>query len=97
KNLYWKEKGKLAWRFNVPVLNRTIGDMVGQPVSGVSHVQSLFIRGGKSNYILEEDEALIKEYFPFATVFSIEDAGHWVHAEATETFFEITRSFLTAG
>jgi len=28
KNLYWKEKGKLAWRFNVPVLNETIEKIV---------------------------------------------------------------------
>ncbi|MGB0423571.1 MAG: alpha/beta fold hydrolase, partial [Flavobacteriales bacterium] len=77
KNLYWKNKGELAWRFNVPVLNDTIEAMVAQPVEGVSHVDTLFIRGGKSNYILEEDEALLKQYFPFSTLFSIEEAGHW--------------------
>ena len=96
KNLYWKSKGELAWRFNVPVLNRTIESMVAQPVEGVSHVDTLFIRGGKSNYILESDEYLLKQYFPFSTLFSIEEAGHWVHAESPETFFEITRSFLMA-
>ena len=96
KNLYWKEKGELAWRFNVPVINREIQAMVDQPVHGSSNIAALFIRGGQSNYILLEDEQLIKNYFPFASLFSIESAGHWVHAEAPETFYEITRTYLDA-
>lgn len=94
KNLFWKSKGELAWRFNVEVLNSTIEAMVEQPVEGASYIDTLFIRGGKSNYILAEDEDLLKKYFPFSTLFSIEEAGHWVHAESPETFFDISRSFL---
>lgn len=96
KNLYWIEKGVLAWRFNVPVINREIQAMVDQPVSGQSNIPALFIRGGQSNYILENDEDLIKKFFPFASIFSIEKAGHWVHAEAPETFYDICRTYLNA-
>lgn len=96
KNLYWRAKEELAWRFNVPVINREIQAMVDQAVHGSSSIPALFIRGGKSNYILVEDEDLIKNYFPFATLYSIESAGHWVHAEAHETFYEITRMYLNA-
>lgn len=96
KNLYWIEKGKLAWRFNVDAIDREMQHLVGQPVEGESHVQTLFIRGGQSNYILEGDEDLLRSYFPFSTLFSIEQAGHWVHAEDPETFYEISRSFLDA-
>ncbi len=96
KNLYWIEKGKLAWRFNVDAIDREMMHLVGQPVEGESHVQTLFIRGGQSNYILVEDEGLLKTNFPFSTLFSIENAGHWVHAEDPETFYEISRSFLDA-
>lgn len=42
---------------------------------------SLFIRGGNSNYITEEERPEIKRLFPKAVIKTIDDAGHWVHAE----------------
>ncbi|MDG1781770.1 MAG: alpha/beta fold hydrolase [Flavobacteriales bacterium] len=94
KNLYWKEKGKLAWRFNVPVLNDTIEKIVEETDQQISLADTLFIRGGKSDYIQDEDIPFLNHYFPNNQLETIPDAGHWLHAEAPETFFNVTRTYL---
>lgn len=94
KNLYWKEKGKLAWKFNLPVINDNI-EMVGFELNNISpfNKPTLFIRGTKSNYILESDYPKIKSIFLNATIESIE-SGHWVHAENPQKFLELLNNFL---
>jgi len=37
---------------------------------------------------------LIQNQFPNAQLKTIDGAGHWVHAEASEAFIESTLSFL---
>ncbi len=94
KNLFWKKKGKLAWKFNLPVISDNI-EMVGYELNNISAFEkhTLFIRGSKSNYILESDYQLIKNIFPNATIESIE-TGHWVHAENPNKFFELIVNFI---
>lgn len=93
KNLYWKEKGKLAWRMNVPVLEREMENILSAlPVTEVM-TPTLFIRGELSNYILDEDLTEIEELFPDSELVTIAGAGHWVHAEAPEEFVETLLSF----
>ena len=60
------------------------------------NVPSLFISGGKSSYVLEEDKDKIISYFPQTEFVSIEGAGHWVHAEKPVEFFEHVKDFLLA-
>ena len=86
KNLYWKEKGQLAWRINIEVLDREIDQIVKALPREEVLIDTLFMRGGQSNYILEEDYDDIKKVFPLATFHNIEEAGHWIHAEAPEEF-----------
>ena len=88
KNLYWKEKGQLAWRINIPVLEEKMPEIVAALPKKEVLTPTLFIRGGQSNYILEEDIEEIKTYFPISEIYSIEEAGHWVHAESPEKFIE---------
>lgn len=93
KNLYWKEKGKLAWRMNVEVLEREMPKILaGVPEKEVS-VPTLFIRGELSNYILDDDIAEIENVFIDAEVVTIKNAGHWVHAEAPTEFLDTLLSF----
>ena len=88
KNLYWKTKGQLAWRINIPVLDGKIDEIVKELPHKEVLTDTLFMRGGKSNYILEEDTEQIKSYFPVSEIYSIESAGHWIHAEAPTEFIE---------
>lgn len=93
KNLYWLDKGKLAWRMNVNVLEREMEDILSAlPVTEVM-TPTLFIRGELSNYILDEDIEEIEELFPDSELVTIAGAGHWVHAEAPDEFVEALLSF----
>jgi pimeloyl-ACP methyl ester carboxylesterase len=94
KNLYWIEKEKLAWRFNLPVINSQI-EIIGQGLNNIEIFEkpSLFIRGKKSNYISENDFEPIQNIFPNTRIESM-NTGHWVHAENPTEFLQILSSFL---
>ena len=94
KNLYWVEKEKLAWRFNLPVIHQNIETISnGIKNSSIFSQPTLFIRGSKSNYITPNDYAPIQHTFSNAKIVSI-DTGHWVHAEKPEEFLQILTRFL---
>ncbi len=95
KNLYWKSKSELDFRFNLDVLSREILN-VGAPLSnGLKFIKpALFLDGEKSNYILEEDHELIETHFPNSQIITVKNVGHWVHAEDPKTFFEMVYRFL---
>lgn len=95
KNLYWVEPGQLAFRFNLDAFNKH-PEAVGEALNEADLFEGpvLFIRGGRSNYILEQDLALIKQHFPLAKVVTIPGAGHWVHAENPLAFQEAVDQFL---
>ncbi len=95
KSLYWQEPGQLAFRFNLAVFNKKIEE-IGKalPENAVFSKPTLFIRGGKSDYILNEDFENLKKHFPDSTIETIPDAGHWLHAENPKMFYEIASSFL---
>ena len=98
KSLYWKEKKRLAFRFNLYAIASHIKE-VGRPLGhGTAYTKAcLFVDGADSTYINEEDEDLILMHFPNAEIITINDAGHWVHAQQPKQFFEtILRFCLTA-
>ncbi len=97
KNLYWKEKGLLAFRFNLEVLTNeyeAVGEAIGPGESFPG--STLFLRGDRSEYIAPADEDEIRKHFPFASVITISNAGHWLHAENPEEFFSRSMEFLRA-
>lgn len=93
KNLYWEDKGKLAWRVNFPVLEASMPEILRKLPEQESFTTALFIRGLLSNYILDEDISTLEAYYPDIQVASVPDAGHWVHAEAPEAFLDAVLSF----
>jgi len=95
KNLYWQEPGQLAFRFNLAVFNKKIEE-IGKPLpeKAVLNKPTLFIRGGNSNYILDDDFETIKNHFPNSSTETIPNVGHWLHAENPQLFYELTSSFL---
>jgi len=95
KSLYWQEPGQLAFRFNLAVFNNKM-DEIGKslPENAIFTKPTLFIRGGNSNYILDEDFENIQQHFPDSKIETIPNVGHWLHAENPKVFYEITSSFL---
>lgn len=95
KNLYWVEPGQLAFRFNLPVFNARI-DEIGKALPFENHFDAatLFLRGDKSDYILDADFETIAHHFSQANIETVANAGHWLHAENPKEFFDKTIYFL---
>jgi len=86
KNLYWKEKGELAWRVNFVVLEKAMPEILSALPYKEVLIPSLFIRGELSNYIEDNDIQELESFFSDMSLKTIKNAGHWVHADAPEEF-----------
>ncbi|MEZ0005262.1 esterase [Flavobacterium sp. 28YEA47A] len=95
KSLYWIEPGQLAFRFNLPVFNEQI-DNIGEalPDNALFEKPTLFLRGGNSNYIKDEDFETIRRHFPNSEIKTIPNAGHWLHAENPKDFYSESIQYL---
>ncbi len=95
KNLYYRLHGKLAWRLNLDVINESM-DLLFDGISSENQFTgpTLFVRGGKSDYVLDQDIPLIKSLFPEMILKTISGASHWVHADAPEELCFLLSSFL---
>ena len=85
------------WRLNlaaigmsVPVLSGFPTTLLGRRFTGPTSL----IHGGASDYVAAVDLASFKDLFPEFETHTIEDAGHWVHAEKPETFLIALRQAL---
>lgn len=95
KNLTRKKEGGYAWKMNLPVLHEYYPQILSAITADYPFErETLFIRGAKSNYIQDEDIPMIKELFPTANLETVADAGHWIHAEQTEAFYNVVAQFL---
>ena len=95
KNLFRKENGQFGWRFNLPVLNKEI-ENIGQAIDGLSaDLQVLFVRGSNSNYIDPERFDECRKIFPKAELITIENAGHWVHADQPQAMLDAVMEFVS--
>ncbi len=94
KNLYWVDKTQLGWRFNLDILKKEMPTILGEIQLTENWVPTLFIRGEKSNYIVDEDLDEIEERYPDMHLVTIPGAGHWVHAEAPDFFMNTVLEFL---
>jgi pimeloyl-ACP methyl ester carboxylesterase len=95
KNLYWTDEKKLNWRFNLKPLSEKYNDFVSKSIKhGIFFGETLFISGEKSNYILPQDEFLIKQQFPNSEIITVKNAGHWVQAENPKDFNEVVKGFI---
>lgn len=86
---------EFRWKFNFPVLHRDYENILqGVESDYPIHTPTLFIRGGKSEYVRDEDFPEIQNLFPNAQLETVEGAGHWLHAEKPAEFFQKTMTFL---
>jgi pimeloyl-ACP methyl ester carboxylesterase len=95
KNMYWVNKGRLAWRFNLNVLAKEIIPISEWDISkGQYQGETLFIKGANSEYIIPSYASQIAMKFPNYELTEIPNAGHWVHAEAPKLFLDALESFM---
>lgn len=94
KNLYWKNPGELAFRFNLEVLKDRMEEIgAALPEGARFEKESLFIRGGASEYIRDADLPGIRAHFPKARLETLAGAGHWLHAEQPDAFLQRVLEF----
>ena len=95
KSLYWKRKNFLSWRHNLEAISYNLDAMYdGVFYSTRFERPAIFIRGGLSDYILEQDYPAILNNFPAAVFATIDDGTHWVHADHPGKFFAVVAEFL---
>jgi pimeloyl-ACP methyl ester carboxylesterase len=96
KNLNRNRDGSFEWKLNIEAIERAAHE-VGHELAGDAcfNQPTLFIRGEKSDYILDTDFDSIHRIFPQSTIVSIPEAGHWVHAEKPNELMKNVVSFLT--
>lgn len=96
KNLDRRKDGSFGWKLNLEVIQNAI-EKVGEGIEGdVSfNGNTLFIAGGKSDYITVNDHELIHHHFPNTIISTVEGAGHWVHAEKPKELSDLVLDFLT--
>jgi pimeloyl-ACP methyl ester carboxylesterase len=81
KNLVRTKEG-YSLKMNLEVIHQFYREMIGAlefPIPVMT--PALFVRGGDSNYIQSSDMPEIEEAFSNVEFETIEDAGHWIHAD----------------
>lgn len=95
-NLERGEDGAWRWAINLPVLTAALPEVERNPLAAGERFAgpTLFLRGGKSRYVREEDLAGIAEAFPGSRVETIVAAGHNPHMETRAEFCAAVAAFL---
>ena len=95
KNLKRNSDGGFSWKMNLKDITDNIEE-VGKELDYYLPIDKpiMFIRGGESNYILDDDYSDIEEIFPEASFTTVENAGHWLHADQPDVFFDKVIDFL---
>src|SRR5215468_10450222 len=95
KNLARDENGRLRWKIHLEAIDRNYDKLLrGLGAEGSFNKPTLFIRGGRSNYIEDDDALLIRQMFPQAEIVTLPEAGHWLHVDRPEEFFQTVVNFL---
>ena len=96
KNIYRNEQNQFEWRPHLEGIENNIDDLFdGIELHKTFDKPSLFIKGGASDYIVQEDFDAIRTNFPHAEIITIADTSHWVHVEAPERFYQLCSGFMT--
>ena len=94
KNLEKAEQG-YTLKFNLKPIEAFYPDMIDElTFQWIITTETLFVYGEKSDYITESDQLTIGETFSRANFVGIENAGHWVHAEQPQAFYDAIIPFL---
>jgi esterase len=98
RNIVINNEGKFNFKCNLANIEQGYKQIMqsckspsGLPFTG----DTLFIKGGNSDYILPEHQSEIKALFSSAKAKIIQGTGHWLHAEKTVAFNKIVIDFLT--
>ncbi|MEJ2760189.1 MAG: alpha/beta fold hydrolase [Gammaproteobacteria bacterium] len=85
------------WRLNLEALHRHMDDLASFP-DRWPHASydgpACFLAGSRSEFILPQHHEAIRRLFPAASIRTIENADHWVHADQPDAVIEAVREFM---
>lgn len=94
-NLLRSKEGSYSWRLNTAAIRHNYDEIRIAPVAEGSFPKPvLLVKGGLSDYIQAKNEAEIVKLFPAASVKTIMQTGHWLHAEKPQVLQKIVSNFL---
>lgn len=90
-----KSFNKGQWLFNLKALYTHYSDILSWQTLAPHALNTLFLKGGRSFYISQPEHfQAIAVQFPNHHVKTIEDAGHWLHAEKRTEVLTAIDEFL---
>src|SRR5690606_19850870 len=93
KNLKREPSGGFGWKMNLDTISRNISEVSkGVGNGSVFPGPTLFVRGGRSNYVADDDLEDIRKLFPAARLETL-DTGHWVQAEKPRELVDLVKAF----
>jgi esterase len=95
KNLAWSEDEHIIWKFNaVAIKNEYQNLLTNIKISEPIKAPTLFLKGGNSDYLTNDDIASLPCMFDNYKVESIPNAGHWLHVDQPDIFRKKVTDFL---
>jgi esterase len=87
-NLVRSSNGGWRWQCNLQVLLENLPELAGDSLPDGSSFRgpTLFLRGGKSDFVLDSDRDAMAEHFPNYLLTTIPEAGHKLHFDRMEEF-----------
>lgn len=92
-------KSGWRWQMNLALLGGKLADLGDWPDLHTPPYDGpvLWVAGGRSDYIQPEYAPAMRALFPHTQLFTIKQAGHWVHSDQPEIFVAVVRRFLRLG
>ena len=82
------------WRLNLASIRRNIENLSGYENEQVATLDALFIAGADSDYLRPAAHAAVSARFPRARIETMQNAGHWLHAQHPARLVSLCRAFL---
>jgi pimeloyl-ACP methyl ester carboxylesterase len=90
-------EGKYKWALNLITIKKAMKDLRSFPRNdNINQVntKALCVYGEKSNYVKENFFPIFKNYFSNISFYKIKNAGHLLHIESPDEFYQVSSRFL---
>lgn len=94
KNLH-RDKESYVWRPDLISIKQNLSNLSAElDLKARYEGPTLFLKGGLSDYIHEDDAPMLKRIFPNSELAIIEGSGHWIQVDQPEAFYAAAAEFL---
>ncbi len=95
-NLERTEDGDWRWAINLPGITEALSGLEDDPLAEDETFTgpTLFVLGGKSRYVREDDYGEIRRHFPAAAIKVIPESGHNPHMQSRDAFTAVISDWV---